>query len=73
MGNLPKFILGDSPDGRVFVVHLHKPRLLLELDDSGVNLNCVEIYESKMPTDAAELAKLMRQAGEFYLEEINRE
>lgn len=73
MANLPKFIIGDSPDGRVFVVHLHKPRLLLEASEPGDNLSCVEIYEAEVPADSAAMAKLMREAGQFYQSEIEQE
>jgi hypothetical protein len=69
----PKFIIGDSED-RTFIVHLHYPRLVAELI---VEENGDEIFD---PTfiddpvkDASALAKLMRQIGDFYVAEIERE
>lgn len=86
MPKLPKFLIGDSADERTFVIHLHTPRLIMEVVEEygvGVKLEPVEWFddeESFIATEranerepASSLATLLRQAGEFYLRETERE
>ncbi len=69
----PKFIIGDTED-RTFVVHLHSPRLIAEIvvaEDGSETFD--PTFIDPPGNDPALLAKLMRQVGDFYIEEIERE
>jgi len=69
----PKFLIADSADDRTFVVHLHYPRfvgVVVEEYAAGVRIE-PEFIDDPEP-DAAALASLMRQAGDFYMDEIER-
>ena len=69
----PKFIIGDTED-RTFVVHLHSPKLIAEIivaEDGSETFDPTFIDEPIK--DASALAKLMREVGDFYIEEIERE
>ena len=68
----PKFLIGDSPD-RTFVIHLHRPRFVAELIEDGEDEAFEPYWIDEPPTDASYLASLMREAGDFYIEEIERE
>jgi len=71
----PKFVIADSADDRVFVIHLHHPRFIGEVAEHY--LAAVKIEPDFIdPADgltAPEMATLMRQAGDFYLDETGRE
>ena len=77
---LPKFIIGDDGDDRDFVVHLHYPRFVMEfhgnqgeplfIDDEGEFIQA-ELTARRKPE--ATLARLMREAGEFFAEQMERE
>ena len=68
----PKFLIGDSP-GRTFVIHLHRPRFVAELIEDGEDETFEPSWIDEPPTNASYLASLMRKAGDFYIEEIERE
>jgi hypothetical protein len=72
---LPKFLIGDSDDDRVFVIHLHYPRFVAEVVEQGVTgtVSMEPLWIDK-PDDlsASEGARLMREAGDFYAAEIER-
>jgi hypothetical protein len=77
----PKFLIGDSADDRTFVIHLHHPQFVGEVQETGV-MPCsdgggveikAEFIDDPAGITASELATLMRQAGDFYLSEIERE
>lgn len=68
----PKFLIGDSPD-RTFVVHLHHPRFVAELIEDTKGETFRPAWIDEPVADPGSLAKLMRQAGDFYVEEIERE
>jgi hypothetical protein len=70
--NFPKFLIGDSP-GRTFVVHLHRPRFVAEVFDEWDGESIEPKWLDQPLVDAAKLAALMREAGDFYIEEIERE
>lgn len=71
---LPKFLLADDDAGAEFVVHLEEPRVLIRFEDGEgrvvlwfddeADFVRREQYAGREP--AAELARMMRQAGEFY-------
>ena len=69
----PKFIIGDTED-RTFVVHLHSPKLIAEIivaEDGSETFD--PTFIDSPSNDPALLAKLMREVGDFYIEEIERE
>ena len=77
----PKFLIGDSADDRTFVIHLHHPQFVGEVlesgglpcsDDGGVEIAATFI-DDPAGLSAPEMAALMRQAGDFYQSEIERE
>ena len=70
---LPKFLIGDSADARTFIVHLHRPRFLAQIaEPSGEEITVVDWYDDP-PADATLLARLTREAGDFWLAEAERE
>lgn len=70
---LPKFLIGDSADQRTFVVHLHRPRFLAEVvEPDGEEITVLDWYDDP-PSNAGLLARLMREAGDFWLAEAERE
>ena len=68
----PKFLIGDDP-GRTFIVHLHFPRFVAELVEVDENETFVPAWFDEPPTDPSYLARLMREAADFYIQEIERE
>jgi len=72
----PKFLIGDSADERTFVIHLHPPRFIGEVIEHGV-MGVPEIVpewiDDPSELSATDGARLMREAGDFYTGEINRE
>ena len=77
---LPKFIIGDDGDDRDFVVHLHYPRFVMEFDgnqgkplfiDSEEDFMRDELAAGREPSST--LARLMREAGEFFAEQMARD
>lgn len=84
--SLPKFLIADSGDDRTFIIHLESPRLLLEAieeDPDQAKLEVAEWLESERDFIANELAngrepaqtlaRVMREAGDFYVAELERE
>ncbi len=82
--SLPEWLIGDSADDRTFVLHLHEPRFILEvMEDDHTELVPVMWIDSQSDYTANELAngrdpaksmaRLMREAGEFYKSELSRE
>ncbi len=82
---LPRFALADSDDNRVFVVHLHWPRFVAEIVERGFDRKSgqprrdlknadisVEPLWIDQPDDMSpsDIARLMREAGDFYAEEM---
>lgn len=71
----PKFLIADSADDRTFVVHLHPPQFVGEV--TGEHPDAIKIeptfIDDPQSLSAVEVARLMRAAGDFYLEEIDRE
>ncbi len=70
--NLPKFLLADNsqfPED-IFVLHTEYPRFLINLKDDNV-----EFFEDVSDEDEQELAneleQLIKQAGEFYDNEMD--
>lgn len=75
--HFPKFIIGD--DGidrdRDFVIHCHYPRFIMEFDDNFVGNPTwidIPIWDPALGEPAAQGAALMRQAGDFFAEEITQ-
>ena len=68
----PKFIIGDTED-RTFVVHLHSPKFIAELIESEDGETFDPTFIDEPIKDASAIAKLMREVGDFYIEEIERE
>tara|TARA_R110000868_G_C10605708_1_gene740918 strand:+ start:282 stop:527 length:246 start_codon:yes stop_codon:yes gene_type:complete len=69
----PKFVIGDSPGGRTFVIHFHHPRFVAELIEDGEDETFKPSWIDEPPNDVSYLARLMRETGDFYVEEIERE
>ena len=69
----PKFIIGDTED-QTFVVHLHSPKFIAELIESEDGSETFDpTFIDEPIKDASAIAKLMREVGDFYIEEIERE
>lgn len=81
---LPKWIVGDDADWdapRSFVIHTHFPRFILEFDDSGSATNPhwldpqqeiirLELAAGRQPAQL--IARLMREAAEFFLHSLEQ-
>lgn len=78
---LPKFLIcDDGEDGhdRLFVLHCHWPRMLIEFDgnigsvvmaiDPDAEVIKLELAAGREPTVL--MARLMREAGDFFLGEM---
>lgn len=72
----PKFLIADSADERTFVIHLHPPRFVAEVIEHGV-MGVPELttewIDSPSGLSAQDGAQLMREAGDFYSSEIDKE
>jgi len=68
----PKFIIGDTED-RTFVVHLHTPKFIAELIESEEGDTFNPTFIDPPGNNPSILARLMREVGDFYIEEIERE
>lgn len=71
----PRFLIADSADDRTFVIHLHHPRFVGEVVEHyaiGVKIE-PEFIDAPDDLSAPDMAKLMREAGDFYANEIDRE
>ena len=70
----PQFIIGGT-ESRDFVVHLHHPRFIGEVCEN------IDLSQSIKPTfidsvdsvDAPTMARLMREAGDYYAQELSRD
>lgn len=70
---LPKFVIADSADERTFILHCHWPRFLAEVSEpDGEEITVVDWYDAG-PADEVLLARLMREAGDFWLAEAELE
>ena len=71
---LPKFLLADDDAGAEFVLHLEDPRLLVRFEDNQGRVvlwfddekDWVRRQQYAGREPAAEVARLMRQAGDYY-------
>jgi hypothetical protein len=71
---LPRFINGNAADDRTFVLHLHWPRFLAEIfEDDSCDLGKPLWIDEPEGMSEADLAKLLREAGDFYTNEADRE
>lgn len=73
----PKFLIADAAigDDRIYVVHLHFPRFIgecLPVGATGVEIKPDFIDDPKGESPSA-MARLLREAGEFYLSEVEEE
>jgi hypothetical protein len=68
----PKWLIGDSADDRVFVVHLHWPRFFGEVVEGPLFKVEPSFIDMPVGLAASELARLMCEAGDFYIGEIKR-
>lgn len=72
--SLPRFLLADDDAGTEYVLHLEEPRLLVRFQDNAGQVvlwfddekeYCRRMeYAGRDP--AVEMARLMRQVGDFY-------
>lgn len=58
---LPKFLKSSLP-GRNFVMHLHSPRFIMEIKGNEGSPQWIDTC----PADIQVVARLMREAGDFY-------
>lgn len=70
---LPKFLIGDSADDRTFIVRLHRPRFLAEVaEPDGGEITVLDWYDDP-PADGMLLARVLREARDFWLAEVERD
>ena len=70
---LPKFLIGDTSE-RTFVIHLHNPRFIAEVHEDWDGDKIIPHTWFDTPSlQASELSALLREAGDFYVKEIERE
>ncbi len=70
---LPKFLIADDGRDRDFVIHCHYPRFIMEFDITGVGTPVwidPPIYDPDKGEPALQGAQLMRQAGDFFHEQV---
>jgi len=70
---LPKFLFADDGGDRMFVVHNHYPRFVMEFDESGSGKpNWIDqpIYDPDKGEPALQAARLMRVAGDWFMEQL---
>jgi hypothetical protein len=68
---LPKFLIADDGE-RDFVVHCHYPRFIMEfIGHEGIPTWIDQpIYDPAHGEPASQGARLMREAGEFFREQL---
>lgn len=66
MRKLPEWLIADSADGRVFIVHVKTPAFIAEVSEETIEQL---FWFDNPPIDASEVAQLMRKAGKFYMSE----
>ena len=69
--NNPKFLFCENLDGsRYFVFHTEKPKFLVEFIETGEGYEQSEgvTFFDKPPENASQIARLMREAGDFLVE-----
>jgi hypothetical protein len=79
MADLPKFLIADDGGERDFVVHCHYPKFILEFGEDGTGKPTFIDSESDFITleleagrePAQSLATLLREAGEFFMENLD--
>lgn len=74
--NIPRFLICDSHDqpDRHFLMHTNFPKFLAEAKentDGTVDINVILWLEDKEVLDVSYNAKLMREMGVWYVEELN--
>ena len=67
----PKFIIGDDPAGKVYVTHLHLPRFVGKVEEDDTGATIAPYWIDEPAPDAPAIAKLMREAGDFYQNRLN--
>jgi len=70
----PRFLIGDT-ETRTFIVHLHRPRFVGEMLETGDGAEEMRptFIDEPAELDATAMARLMREAGDFYAAEIEQE
>ena len=72
----PKFLMSDSADGRVFIIHLHDPRFVAEVITQGEDFSMKPVFFDTASGEQEELRDRMTQLlidmGDFYASELNR-
>jgi len=73
--SLPKFLMADGGDEdapRLFVIHCHHPRFIMEFESGEGTPLWIDapIFDPADGEPAAQGARLMRLAGEFFRKEI---
>lgn len=72
--SLPKFLIADDGDERNFVVHCHYPRFIMEFNANGrgtpiwIDQPLFDPPYERAEEPAVLVARLMREAGDFYME-----
>jgi len=73
---LPKYLIADDGGDRDFVVHCHWPRFIMEYVDGvgtpqflDAEKEIVELELAAGREPAVLLARLMREAGDFFVEQ----
>ena len=72
--SLPKFLIADDGDERGFIIHCHYPRFIMEFDSCGNGKPAwidQPIYDPAKGEPAGQGARLMREAGDFFMSQIN--
>ena len=70
---LPKFLIADDGGDRDFVIHCHYPRFIMEFDESGQGTPIwidAAIYDPASGEPSLQAARLMREAGDFFHDQM---
>lgn len=73
---LPKFLIADDGEDRVFIIHCHYPRLIIEMKpglSSAPLWIDSPIFDPALGEPSSQSARLMRQAGDFFAREMFRD
>lgn len=76
---LPKWLIADDGGDRDFVIHCHWPRFIMEYDSAGMGTplfldsekEIIELERQAGREPTVLIARLMREAGEFFLEQLS--
>jgi hypothetical protein len=72
--SLPKFLVADDGGDRNFIVHCHYPRFIIEHSLAGEGVLVwidLPIYDPAHGDAAAQAARLMREAGDFFMKQTS--